>query len=382
MKIDLSIIIAESKKLGLDLVSFSGPEFLYSEYEKLKDWQSRGYAAGMSFMLRPPDLLCDPRRLFENTKSVLVFALYYDRSKAPQFKKGFGRVARYAWGKDYHIVIKKRLKLLLERLKEVYSEEIEFRVFSDAVPMLERAIAKNAGLGFVGKNSMLIKPKSGSYFFIAEILSNIEIVDKRLPLITENCGSCKKCKTSCPTGAIVEDHVIDSNRCISYLTIEKKGKLSPWESEALGEWVFGCDICQEVCPFNHSSLKTEQQPVLEDFSFEQGVGALLDLPRVLSIRSKQNFTDLFAGTALMRAGRESLLRNAAIVVENTSAEICVESLKTAFLEDTSETVRGTCLRSLSNLNRKCNILSNGAMNSLLNKAFNEDANVYDEYEIF
>ncbi len=379
MKLDLKLIIAESKKLGLDLVSCIDPEFLIYEKERLARWQESQYAGEMNFMKRSPDMLCNPRVIFPEVKSVLVFALYYDRTQAPEFRKGYGRVARYAWGKDYHKIIRKQLGKLLIALKTYVGEELQFRAFSDSVPLLERALARKAGLGFVGKNSMLIKPKSGSYFFIAEILSNLEVQSDSLPVIEESCGSCTNCKDLCPTGAIVEDRVIDARKCISYLTIEKKGMLNIWERESIKEWVFGCDVCQDVCPFNHKSLKSQDAPALDEFKPERGVGALLDLNQILSFRTNEQYIKNFAGTALMRAGRECLLRNAAFVGANTYAENLKDALTTAFLEDSSEVVRASSFWSLSKINHKCNIFTKAQMDGLTNRATKNGAIKYGAF---
>lgn len=381
MKIDLQTIIAASKNLGLDFVSHSKADFLQSEYERLESWQTKGFAGEMGFMQRSPDLLCNPKAIFDKANSILVFALYYDRGPMPPFERGYGKVARYAWGKDYHKVIKKKLKQLLAVLQEKCGEQIEFRYFSDAVPLLERAIAKNAGLGFVGKNSLLIRPKSGSYFFIAEILSNLEISENKLALLDEDCGSCNNCISNCPTQAIVGERVIDAKRCISYLTIEKKGILNEWEREALGEWIFGCDVCQEVCPFNHQSLKKEEPPQLEEFSKSAGVGPLLRLSEILSIRTHEEYVGRFAGTALMRAGRESLVRNAALVAANTAAETAAEALRQALYEDSSEVVRSSAFWSLSKLNHKCNIFTKQQMDSFANKAYSDTLSIKQELQI-
>jgi epoxyqueuosine reductase len=249
-------------------------------------------------------------------------------------------VARYAWGRDYHRVLKKRLQRLLKRCAERFDEEtLRWRIFTDAVPLLERALARSAGLGFVGKNTMLIRPGVGSYTFIGELLWNVEIEPTQsLKQFSSDagCGSCSRCLNVCPTGALPRPGRLDARRCISYLTIEKKTAFEDWERKALGEWVFGCDLCQEVCPYNHSAVAL---PKIEEFSAKAGVGPILNLQELLSVRTREGFLQRFKGTPLMRAGREALLRNACCVLGNTKAFQAIENLRALAKEDSSGLVR-------------------------------------------
>lgn len=377
-KINISYILTESKKLGLDLVSHCGVEELEKDREHLTAWQESGYAAEMGFMQRDPYLLSNPLAILPEARSVLVFALHYERTPLPAFETGFGRVARYAWGRDYHRVIKKRLGNLMLNLERGTNRTINYRIFSDAVPLLERALARTAGMGFIGKNSMLIRPGEGSYFFLAEVLCDLELQERPLEVINAGCGSCSRCIGKCPTSAIVSDHVIDAGKCISYLTIEKKGALDSHERPAIGEWIFGCDICQEVCPFNHSSLKREKSASLSEFGRGQGAGPMLSLSRLLSIRTRDEFLKHFAGTALMRAGRESLLRNAAIVAANTAADSVTACLIEAFNADSSEVVRAASLWAIFDLHRKMGCLTQSASKALINRAMTDCQLVRDE----
>ena len=288
----------------------------------LHDWQQAGHAGEMSYMTRSTDLFSNLEHFLPGVRSVLSFRLNYAPEELSQrtyfdCPEGHGRIARYAWGRDYHKVFPKLLRHFTEALQQRIGRQFRYRVFSDAVPLLERSLAADR-LGFVGKNSMLISPGSGSYFFLGEVLLDTAVkAEVRAPVKAKGCGSCSRCKTACPTGAIVADKTIDSRRCISYLSIEKKGPLNDWEARALGDWLFGCDICQEVCPFNRS-LKAE---VLGDvstlFHAPRASGPFLELSSLLDISDHKTFVERFAGSPLMRAGRAGLLRNACCVVANS-----------------------------------------------------------------
>ncbi len=358
----LSIPLGELDQIaqqhGLLLMGISTLTDLSAERAHLESWQAEGLAGEMDYMRRSADLLCQPRQLLESTRSIISFALPYSSEPAPSLcPPGFGRVARYAWGRDYHRVIKKVLGNLLETLKKHLGPALQYRHFTDAVPLLERALAKNAGLGFIGKNTMLIRPKTGSLFFLAEVLWNVDIIEpaqnSRLAIATD-CGSCERCISACPTGAFLEPFKLDARKCISYLSIEKRGILKADEGAALGNWLFGCDICQEVCPFNHTSLKEGRLPELEDFRARGLIrNGLLELNRVFSIASDSDFLKLFAGTPLMRTGRSGLLRNAACVAANSMYLEAVPHLLRLASEDPSNIVRLQSLAALSRLSENC-----------------------------
>jgi epoxyqueuosine reductase len=322
--------------------------FLGTHKTYLEEWQDLGYAGEMRYMLRAAELFCDLNALLPGVRSLVSFSVPYcssePESSSPVLPPGFGRVARYAWGRDYHRILKRRLnKVVGELVADSFdSGEPKWRVFSDAVPLLERALAEGANLGFIGRNSMLIQPRVGSYTFVCEVLLNVEIEElsklgQRLGVSSRgSCGSCSQCLSGCPTDAIVSSRVVDARRCISYLTIEKKTIFSAWERRAIGDWVFGCDHCQEVCPFNHRDVISSR---IAEFSPEAGCGAQLYLPELLEIRTKEAFLARFQGTAIMRAGRECLLRNACCVLGNRKCLEASEQLIEALEEDESEMVR-------------------------------------------
>src|SRR5581483_10504189 len=232
----LELIKETALQLGFDAVATTSVDALTIDGERFRDWLEKGYHAGMAYMARNPELQYHPADLFEGARSIITLAIGYSSSE-PQTKSG-GRVARYAWGEDYHNVVKERLKLLVQLLEEKLGKSIQAKVFVDAVPLLERAAARRAGLGFQGKNTMLIRRRGGSYFFIAEILSNLELSNTQP--VRGTCGSCTRCIEACPTNAITEPYKIDSNLCIAYLTIENREGIPLHLREQIGDWVFGC----------------------------------------------------------------------------------------------------------------------------------------------
>ncbi|WKZ56968.1 MAG: tRNA epoxyqueuosine(34) reductase QueG [Bdellovibrionota bacterium] len=310
------------------------------EETRLRVWQEQGCHGEMGYMGRDPELFTHPERLLEQARSIVSFAVRYSSRAHPARPQGFGRVARYAWGRDYHQVLPQRLEALLGDVATNVGSRPAVRIFSDAVPLLERAVAARTGSGFIGKNTMFIRSGVGSHFFLAEVLWDIEVVDVPAERhSTGRCGECTRCLQRCPTNAFVAPYILDARRCISYLSIEKRGDLNVPERRMLGEWLFGCDVCQEACPFNHSAHEAD----LAEFEEEGGVGPLVELVQVLSLRSSEAFKKRFQGTPLMRAKREGLLRNAACVAANTRAEPLVGILAKAAIEDPAAVVRKTCL---------------------------------------
>jgi len=332
------------------VVAVADPSLLEEDQRHLRRWQECGFAGEMAFMQRDADLLANPSRLVPDVRSVVVIGAFYDRGHRHPLPLGHGRVARYAWGRDYHKVLRKRLELLCQRVERHLGRTMNFRFFSDSVPLLERALARRAGLGFIGKNTMLIMPRAGSFLFLAEVLWDIEIsglpsqsAERQEANSKAHCGTCSQCLHGCPTGALVGEKVLDARRCISYLTIEKRGVLTLQERSWIGEWVFGCDVCQDVCPFNVLSIAKKTKPDIAEFGSDFGVGQSLDLGLILKIRGDQEFVKRFSGTPLMRTKREGLLRNAAVVAANTHAMEVLDSLQVAVREDPSPIVRAHAL---------------------------------------
>ena len=334
--------------LGLALCGAARATQLERDRLHLLEWQQRGYAAGMAYMQRDAALLSDVRALSDCAKSVVSVAVFYQRIPQPHRPAGYARVARYAWGLDYHFVLKSKLEQLGAALAR--QTGCSFRAVTDAAPLLERAWARQAALGFIGKNTLLITPGSGSFSLLGEIILDCEIDEiPPAPAAQTRCGGCVRCIEACPTNAIVSEYSVDAARCISYLTIEKRGDFTPNESSALGEWIFGCDICQEICPYNSSALRQQLGSGLSELDQEHGVGALIDLFEVLRIANNSDFERRFTGTALMRARRVGIVRNACAVAANTQCRAVIPELVRLKDGDPSEIVRASAARAIVGL---------------------------------
>lgn len=347
----LDRLVALAAEHGLMVVGHTDAQPLEADIARLAQWQSAGYAGDMSFMERAAEGFGRPDRFVSGARTVVTFAVRYSARPLPARPPGGGRVARYAWGQDYHVVLRTRLGALVQRL-EAECGPFSARIFSDAVPLLERALAARSGLGFVGKNTLLIVPRIGSYTFLAEIVADLEIVAPRLKQVVGGCGTCFRCATQCPTGAIVAPFQLDARRCIAYLTIEKRSELSWAEREMIGEWIFGCDVCQDVCPFNHAPRVRGDGAAIDEFEPIDRVGPWLDLARVLELRSEGEFQRRFSGTALLRGRRKTLARNAAVVAANTGAVELTGLLAQRVTTDPSPLVRSHCLWAVWVLERR------------------------------
>lgn len=337
-----------ARELGFEVVGITSVEPLEGDLTALLDWCGAGFAAGMAYMTRRPELHGRPRSLVPAAASLITLAVNYYAS-APAFghENRFGRVARYAWGRDYHEVIKPRLARLARRIGLIAGRDIRYRGFVDAVPLLERAAAARAGLGFFGKNTNLLQSRRGSWFFLAELLLDLALPEDGQSL-NVSCGTCHRCIDACPTDAFPQPYVLDSRRCISYLTIENKGPIPRHMRSGLGEWVFGCDICQDVCPFNRFSAETDW----EDLQPEAGVGPRIELAALLSIATVNEFNARFAGTPLLRPKRRGLLRNGAVVAANVGCEAAVPALALRATLDAEPLIRGHALWALGRLDRR------------------------------
>lgn len=295
---------------------------------KLSDWQISGFGAEMSYMNRPASLFSDLNNFLMGTKSIITFIYQYKINPSEKIihKLGYGSIASYAWLKDYHLFLKKMMLSFIDKLKALSKTNFNSRVFTDAVPLLERAIATKSKLGGIGKNSMLISKGIGSFNFICEILLDVDVEEGDPDLSFKKiCGSCTSCMSSCPTSAIVSERIVNANKCISYLTIEKKGCLTLAEGTMLGNWIFGCDICQEVCPYNSKSESFMRKRSAEELK-EKPIQKQLEILELLKL-DKLHFNLRFAGTAIMRAGYFSLLRNGIFVAlnqKNRELKIAIE----------------------------------------------------------
>lgn len=285
--------------------------------EALVRWLARGDQAGMEYLGRRTEARLDPSQIFPGARSVLCVALQYHplyrdgRERQPEPSGDlWRRVARYARGKDYHDVMGVRLRDLEDRIRQAFPG-CETRRYVDTGPVLERELAARAGMGAVGKNTMLLHPEGGSWFLLGEIFLSLDAVPSapEQPL-TDLCGNCTLCLEACPTGALPEPYRLDSNRCISYWTIEHRGPLPPEARRAVGGWVFGCDVCQEVCPWNAEPAGAVH-PEME-LPAER---AELDLARLLRL-PREEYVERFRGSPMKRAKLEGLQRNAAVAMGN------------------------------------------------------------------
>ena len=244
------LIKQEAKRLGFSSCGIAKAGQLDDDARRLEQWLSKGHNSGMDYMARNFDLRIDPRKLVPGAKSVITLLLNY--FPAQQQSSLSPKIAKYAYGTDYHYVIREKLNELLHHIRTTIGE-VDGRGFVDSAPVLERSWAVRSGLGWVGKNGNVLTRQSGSFFFIATLITDLDLVPDA-PFTTDHCGTCTRCVDACPTDAIVSPTEIDANKCISYLTIELKDALIPSELHSKMEgWLFGCDICQDVCPWNRFS---------------------------------------------------------------------------------------------------------------------------------
>lgn len=294
------LIIEKAKSLGFARIGFARASSLDHSAFNLAKWLELGYHGEMKYMENYFDLRKDPRNLVPNAKTVIVLSYNYATKKS-QSDAEAPKIAKYAFGRDYHKVLKKKLKKLFLFIQEL-SNGCQGRFFIDSAPILERDWAELAGLGWKGKNTLLIHPHAGSYFFLAEI-----ILDAEFPYdspMRDYCGTCRKCIDACPTEAINEKgYVLDARRCISYLTIELKKDIPEEFKSKMDDWVFGCDICQEVCPWNRFSTPHDES----DFEPKP---ILLSMDRQSWFDMKEDeFNEIFENSAVKRTGYQGLKRN-------------------------------------------------------------------------
>ena len=301
-----TLIKAQAYGLGFDLVGITtlGPAETAAAFD---EWIAHGYAGEMSYLPRNAEKRRDSRLPFDGASTAIVVAMNYGGTEPP------GPVARYARGDDYHDVVIERLDKLHRWLESELGEKISGKAYVDTGPILERDLAQRAGLGWIGKNTMLISPKHGSFFFLGALLIDLDL-SADAPFEIDRCGSCTRCLDACPTDAFVEARVLDARRCISYLTIEHRGDIAPELQPLMGSLLYGCDVCQDVCPWNVK------------FATEHGDSALRPRPenvdpdpRDFVALDDEAFRDRFRRSPIKRAKRNGLARNAAVALKNRSS---------------------------------------------------------------
>ena len=290
----------EAIRLGFSDIGFASVEHLETDEVHLKSWLDQGHHAGMGYMSNHFDKRVDPALLVDGAKTVVsVLMNYYPKSK--QTDATAPKIARYAYGKDYHFVIKEKLQLLFDFIKSEIYTDLDGRLFTDSAPVLDRAWARKSGLGWIGKNTNLIHKKLGSFVFIGELIINLELPPGEP--VKEACGGCRRCIDACPTGALMAPYQLDANKCTSYLTIEHKGDIPEAFKGKLDNWVFGCDICQEVCPWNWKARPTQEEAF-------QPHANLLDLSRDQWFQMDEDtYREIFRKSAVKRAKYAGLKRN-------------------------------------------------------------------------
>jgi epoxyqueuosine reductase len=301
----------KASALGLNACGVSAAGPLDVEAERLKEWLGRGYQADMAWMIHHGPKRTDPTLLVEGARSVISVLQSYYTPHEGSSDPSIGRISRYAWGDDYHLRLKERLFALLEWLKNEVPGT-EGRAFVDSAPIMDKAWAARAGLGWIGKHSNLISQEHGSWVFIGELVVTAEIATDQP--IADHCGSCTACIDACPTNAIVEPYVVDANRCISYTTIEYRGEQIPPKVGAdHGNWIFGCDICQEVCPWNKFRTLTSEQQYLPR-------AGVLDTPLLeWKAMDQEAFSEQFRRSAVKRTKLSGLQRNVDVALSNTGS---------------------------------------------------------------
>ena len=312
-----------AKHLGFADIGFANPE-MSSHQEYLEEWLEKNHHGQMTYMARNRHLRGDPAKLHRGTKSIICLRLdYLDHTSQPEHviaSDSSAYISRYALGRDYHKVIRGKLKILVRKMEDYLTEKKYFalnaRIFTDSAPILEKAIAEQAGIGWIGKNTLLMNEKAGSWFFLGEILTNLPLPPSE-KLQTNRCGSCNACIEVCPTKAFVGPYQLDARKCISYLTIEHKGKIDEDLRELIGNRIFGCDDCQLTCPWSKYAPQTNET----DFTPRHGLDSstLLELFKW----TEEEFLARTEGSAIRRTGYLGWIRNIAIALGNGPANDAV-----------------------------------------------------------
>jgi len=336
-------IKSEALRLGFTLAGVTTPA-PPPHFDVYRDWLAAGRHGEMGYLAteRARQRRADPRLILHECRSILVLGFPHDPPGRPEAEirafdglesKIYGRVAAYAWGEDYHTVLRTKLEALVGFIEAQTDQEVPHRWYTDTGPILERDLAQRAGLGWIGKNTCLIHPRQGSYLLLAEILLGIELEPDE-PFTSDHCGTCTRCLEACPTRCILPDRTLDARRCISYLTIELKGPIPSDLRPLMGDWVFGCDICQQVCPWNVRFAPSQGHPALAP---RPGVPNP-DLVREIGL-TRESFNRKFRGSPVERPRRRGYLRNVAVALGNWKDPAAVPALARVLKEEPEPLVR-------------------------------------------
>ncbi len=332
----------------------------------LEGWLDQGMHGDMAWMAKDPERRTDPRLVLPEARAVVALFHSYHPGPlgTPLMDTPRGRIARYALGDDYHDVLVKKLRALSQVLDDPTA-----RVYTDTGPFLERSVASRAQIGWTGKSGLLINPKLGTYGFLAEIVTahELPLAEKPHP---DRCGSCTSCLDVCPSGALVAPGIVDSRRCISYLTIEHRGPIPRELRPLMGDWVYGCDLCQEVCPWNRKA------PVTEEPAFQPKPDRVFPKLVDLLLMSQEQFSQTFKGSAIKRTKRRGMARNAAVALGNAKDPATVPALRQALSTDAEALVRGAAAWALGQIRSEAAIKALEAA-----QATESDAEVYEEIQL-
>ena len=329
----------EATRLGFELVGIA-PAVAPPGYGRYLDWLARGHSAGMDYLQKHAEARSHPHHVLDGARSVVVVGMIYGRAEAERVPPRSGKVARYARGEDYHALLWRKLDALLDWLRAEHPGLVG-RAVCDTAPLLERDFARLAGLGWIGKNTCLIDRRAGSLTVLGSVLVDVEL-DYDEPLATGYCGTCTRCLDACPTDALVAPYELDARRCLSYWTIEHKGMIPGEIAEHLGDWVFGCDICQEVCPWNRKApASSEPGLASRDEWTDPDLIAWLD-------RDPTEFRQALKGSALARSKRSGMVRNAALVLGGRGSIAAVPALARR-LADADPVVRAAAVWALERI---------------------------------
>lgn len=336
--------------LGFAACAFTSAQPLVDD-KRLDNWLTEGRHASMTWMARDPARRLNPQRALTTAKTVIMVAWPYalaDPGGTPEAEELRGRIAAYAIGPDYHDVLSERLQRLAALIKE--STGAQSTIYVDGGPLLEKAFASKAGLGWFGHNTNLLNRSLGSAFLLGSLITEAEIAADP-PFETDHCGTCRACQPACPTAALGENRSIDAGKCISYLTIEHRGPVPEPLRSPMGEWIFGCDLCQDVCPWSPDKRSV-------DGRLWPSLAPILEL-------SRAQFRERFAGTAVLRAKRRGLARNAAVALGNSGQAAAVDPLARALLEHDEALVRSHAAWALGELSRRQSATLGGSRASAL-----------------